>query len=274
MTEILRGDSRRAILELLTEAPALFCFLDYDGTLAEIAPRPEMARPVRGAREVVSSLARLPGVYIAIVSGRRAEELRDLVAAEGVFYIGVHGGETIAPQGQRCLAVDLAAIKPAARYVRELLRSVVQSLKGVWIEDKELAFACHTRLASPDVRKRAEETLMRVYEQVKQSNAPFELLRGHCVFEFRPVGVNKGSAILKTWRKTAPEALPMYAGDDVTDEDAFQALLDQGLTIRVGCDSAGSAARYCVETPTELVGFLKELWEARRGKLGLPKTSC
>ncbi len=264
MTATLNSWERRKLLTSLQQAGSLFCFLDYDGTLADIALRPELATPVAGAKEAIEGLLRLPGVHVALVSGRRASEIQRAIAIAGIYYIGVHGAEVLGPGGDCIRAVDLGSTRPWIEQVRALLLPAVKALDGVWIEDKEVAIACHTRLATADIGRRAEKLVLQVYAQLRDRGAPLDLLRGHCVLEFRPAGVDKGSAVVKLWKSVAPQAIPLYAGDDVTDEDAFRLLAPYGVTIRVGCQAASTAARYCVETPSELVRFLSELQRIRQ----------
>ncbi|GBD25959.1 Trehalose-phosphate phosphatase [bacterium HR30] len=263
MTEPLQGEARRKLLATLEQAFSLFCFFDYDGTLAEIASRPELANPVQGTREVLQALVDLPRVHVAIVSGRRVDEVRRLLEVRGAYYIGVHGAELLGPTGERSTVPGLATVEPWLDHVRTRLSADVRQLQGVWLEDKQIALVCHTRLAPAAVRPQAERIVLTLYEELQRAGAPIQLLRGKCVFEFRPAGVDKGSAVVQLWQRTAAAALPLYAGDDVTDEDAFRALETSGVTIRVGCNVSPTAARYCVDTPKDLLAFLRELLKAR-----------
>ncbi|GIW43277.1 MAG: trehalose 6-phosphate phosphatase [Candidatus Binatia bacterium] len=250
------------VLQRLASAPCVFFFLDYDGTLAPIAPRPELAQPAPEATATVESLAALPRVHVAVVSGRRVQDLRALFPVTGAHYIGAHGAELCTPEGACRLSVDSEQFVPLLARVRQCLENEFQPLPGVWIEDKGISLACHFRLASPQDRARVQSIVQRVHGTLHAAGAPLEILEGHCVIEFRPRGVNKGTAVLNLLQAYNPECLPVYAGDDRTDEDAFRALAGRGITIRVGPCNEPTAAEYILPDPTALVAFLKEAQRA------------
>ncbi|MCX8073880.1 MAG: trehalose-phosphatase [Candidatus Binatia bacterium] len=266
MSELLAGQPREQLLTHLAEARGLFCFVDYDGTLAPIAPRPELALPEAGATQVVQALAALPKVHLAIVSGRRADEVRQLLPASGAYYVGVHGAEVVDPTGEKLFLEEPSQIQHWLERARELLEPAIKNSEGVWIEDKIFALACHTRLASENSRHRAERAVRSVYERLRLEGAPLQLVEGKRVLEFRSKHVNKGRAVLWLWQSRAPDFVPLYAGDDATDEDAFSALAGQGVTIRVGAESVVTRAHYRIATPKDLVAFLRDLWFARKAR--------
>lgn len=256
------GELRRA-LQAAAEAPELFCFLDYDGTLAPIAPRPELATPLPGVDTILARLARLPHTTVAVVSGRKAADLVSFLPIAGLFYVGLHGAEFRTPEGQ----VIRAPLPPQAEELLQRWRAKLESLAtlfpGVWIEDKGVALACHYRQAEAEAVRQLGQLLEEFAAELQAPSVPIEILRGNCVWELRPKGIDKGRAVLWLLRTYRPAALPLYAGDDQTDEDAFAQLREEAITIRVGPLDVPSKARYRVTSPHELKEFLDMLAQQR-----------
>lgn len=268
MTTTLDARLRGELLEQLARAPALVCFLDYDGTLVPFASRPELALPTPQLLEILRRLARLPRVRVSIVSGRRAADLQRFLPVGGLSYVGVHGAELLTADGKYCVCDPARAAQPWIAEGRRKLELACTDLPGVWIEDKTYSLACHVRQAPTDVQAAAEQRIARVHDELAARGAPLELLRGHLVYELRPRGVNKGLAALRVLRDFRSDALCLYAGDDATDEDAFRLLPRTTVTIRVSAEASGSAARYRVPGPSDLLALLEDLVCRRQADAG------
>lgn len=247
------------MLRRLRAAPDLFCGLDYDGTLAPLAPTPEHASPYVGTAAVIRRLACRRGVRVAIVTGRPIADVRGFLDVSEAYYVGIHGLEIQRP-GE---PVEAA---PAARRARALLPGVVEQLDalivgrpGLLIEDKGAAVALHYRLANEaDAAFGRGEFEAIVAELIARGEA-LEILTGHEVVEVRPAGIDKGRALCDLLSTEAPRALAVYIGDDQTDEDAFLALPQGSVTIRVGPADVETAAAYTIEGPAEVHDFLQAL---------------
>ncbi|MFN3180304.1 MAG: trehalose-phosphatase [Thermus sp.] len=196
--------------------------LDYDGTLAPIAPRPEEAFPHPEALEVLGALmARYP---LYVVTGRRVADLAGLLPLPGLRVVGGHGLEEgeVGGESRPLFPVDLSP-----------LRRALPSCPGVWLEDKGFALAFHYRGAEDEERARAcLEGWLGAHEELLQALG-LEALAGKKVLEIKPKGASKGQAVLSLLPRH-PGHTPIYIGDDITDEDAFQALKGRGLTFKVG----------------------------------------
>lgn len=225
--------------------------LDFDGSLAAIAARPEDARPVEGARE---ALAALIGRYrvVAILTGRRSEEVAGLVDVPGLRYYGLYGMEEAAPE----LLTAVASLAEAA----------AAAVPGAWVEDKRASIAVHYRQATDPAGARV--ALVRSLREVA-SSAGLEVVQGKMVVELVPAGrPRKGGAVERVVGEHALRAA-LFAGDDEADLDAFVALDRLGsnglLAVKVAVrgdetpPSLLESADVVVEGPEGLVELLRQL---------------
>lgn len=214
----------------MTEPSAIALFLDFDGTLAEIAPRPDA---VRVDPALVPNLERLRerlGGALAIVTGRPIGIIDGFLAGARFDVAGLHGVE-------RRLGEAVSGGRPEdhpelrARLPR--LTALAASLEAVLIEDKGASVAVHWRLASPEDGRRAQAEVEAVAAEL---GSAYRLQLGKAVGEIVPAGATKGHAI-RAFMGEAPYAgrRPVFLGDDRTDELAFEAVnADGGASVRVG----------------------------------------
>jgi trehalose-phosphatase len=232
----------------------LALFLDYDGTLSPIVERPEDAVLDPKTREVLQRLARR--YPVAIVSGRDLEDVRARVGIEGLSYAGCHGFEIAGPRGNRVHGAAAAAAPQLAAAADQVAHEV-KGLPGVQLERKRFTLAVHYRRAR-------ESDVRAVHEAVERAQARHPALRvtsGKKVFELQPdVDWDKGRAVLWLIETLKLEdALPVYIGDDVTDEDAFRALAHRGVGIAVQEAPQPTAAQYTLRDPDEVRALLAGL---------------
>jgi len=229
--------------------------LDYDGTLTPIAPSPEQATLPASTRSVLRALSHHPRMTVAVISGRPLNELRRLVRVRDLIYVGNHGLE-MWQDGRQAGVIVPQSLQEAVARIRSQLAGLVAEIPGALVEDKGLSVSLHYRL----VPHRLESHLMGVFAReilplVRSSG--LTVLHGKKVIELRPrLNWTKGHAALWVMKQLRRRSiLPIYIGDDRTDEDAFEALVD-GITIRVGADGE-SKARYYVRDVEEVVAFLR-----------------
>lgn len=231
-------------------------FLDYDGTLTPIVENPEKAILPEETRRVLRRLASF--CTVAVVSGRDLADIQRLVGLGEILYSGCHGLETAGPAWhveKDGAKVYISMLDGAEGELRETLASI----PGAVLERKRFSLAVHYR--------KVPETLHDVVEQAVANAAEcYPELRktlGKMVYELRPgMEWNKGEVVLwflKELGLDRSDAMPVYIGDDLTDEDAFQALQDRGLTVVVKDAPRSTRARYSLRDTTEVRLFLERL---------------
>ncbi|BDP44212.1 trehalose 6-phosphate phosphatase (plasmid) [Deinococcus aetherius] len=224
----------------LGERP-LLVLCDYDGTLAPIVARPEEAWPEPGAREALERLLAHPRHCAAVLTGRRATEVHAFLNLPDFSVIGLHGMEW---PGEAAAPPDTDAVRR--------ITAQLPDVPGLRLEDKGWTLAVHYREVPELLQAGVEARLAEIALPVG-----WELMAGKKVREFRPGGFGKGRAVQRLARRF-PNHLPVFLGDDVTDEEAFEALRgEDGLTIKVG--DGPTLAEHQVEGPGQVVALL-ERW--------------
>ncbi len=216
-------------------------FFDFDGTLSEIVNDPDSARLADGAADALTSLsAQCP---VAILSGRDLADVRQRIGLPGLWYAGSHGFELTGPDGKHHQNTEAAASIPVLAEAAAALADQLGDIPGVAVEHKRFGVAVHYRNAARDrvgevaaaVRSAGQRTALRV-------------TTGREVIELRPdVDWDKGKTL--RWvldyirdNEGSSSLLPIYLGDDITDEDAFDAVADDGIAILVRHGDDGDRA--------------------------------
>ena len=213
-------------------------FLDFDGTLVSLAPRPQ---DVQVADWVVPTLQRLQRTLdgaLVIVSGRPLDSIDAFLAPLVLPAAGAHGVERRDAAGQ----VERHAAQPPAGIVR-CAEELAARHDGLLLETKPSGFALHFRLR-PELGGMCRETLATALAREPGAASAWELLDGHCVCELKQRAVSKGHAVEAYLADPAfAGRVPIFVGDDVTDEDGIRAVQAAGgFGIRVG--AAPTQARY------------------------------
>jgi trehalose 6-phosphate phosphatase len=239
-------------------------FLDYDGTLTPIVDRPDQALLSHDMRQTVRDLAEQ--CTVAVISGRDLGDVQGLVGIDTIYYAGSHGFDIAGPKGKRMEYQRGTDFLPVLDRAERELYGRLDKITGALVERKKFSIAVHYRNVEPKNFRAVEETVDKVL-------ADFPKLRkssGKKVYELQPrIDWHKGNALLwllQTLRMDEPEVLPLYIGDDATDEDAFKVLGNRGIGIVVAKGPRPTAARYFLEDPNAVQRFLKVLTTALKGK--------
>jgi alpha,alpha-trehalase len=237
-------------------------FLDFDGTLTPIVRRPEEAHLDEAMRAAVAQLAQY--CRVAVISGRDLPDVRERVGLPQLHYAGSHGFDISGPQGKSLLGKGEEFL-PRIEQVEALLKRRLAGIQGAHLERKKYSLAVHYREVPAE---RAGEVAA-IVEQVHAQNSDLRRKQGKKIFELQPdIDWHKGRAV--RWLLTEAmhpgrQALPIYIGDDVTDEDAFAEVRSDGIGILVE-DNPGreSLAHYRLSDTEAVRLFLEKFTQLLR----------
>lgn len=250
----------------------LALLLDYDGTLAPIAPHPDLATLPLETKHVLQRLSNMSDVYIAIISGRNVDNVKNMVGIEGITYAGNHGLEILHPDGSKFVHPMPLELEDK---VCDLLKALQEQVcrDGAWVENKGALLTFHFRETPVAKRPELEAIARRLIE-----NSGFTAAPAHCAIEARPpVQWNKGRASLYILRTSfgldwSERIRIIYAGDDSTDEDAMQALKGMAATFRVASSSIiKTAAERRLPSTDSVLAMLK--WVERHFSKRKPRAN-
>jgi trehalose-phosphatase len=248
----------------LKSANHILLLSDYDGTLTPIVDKPELAVLPQEIKKLLRKLAKNRRYTVGIISGRALADLKSKVDLEGIIYAGNHGLE-IEGFGSSFLEPIAEEMRPFLQMLNQALSATLRGIKGVFVEDKGLTVSVHYRLVDDIEEGRVKDTFRKVTDTLCVMGK-IRITQGKKVYEIRPpVDWDKGKAIawlMAECREVRGKggALPIYLGDDLTDEDGFKAIeRNDGISIFVGEGSLQSAARYFLKSPEEVAQFLKML---------------
>lgn len=229
--------------------PQTALFLDADGTLLAFADDPEGVVVADGLLDTLDAIHEALGGALALVSGRAIDALDRIFGRPGWAAAGQHGLERRDGQGHTTtVPVDAAEL---AR-LREIVHDIASALPGVRVEDKSWSVALHCR-EHPEY----EDELGRIAPAIAARFRGFELQPGNYVYEFKPRGMDKGLAVA-AFLESPPfqDRLPVYLGDDLTDEHAFAVVNDHGgASVRIGARTP-SQATFTLSSPADVHAWL------------------
>ena len=243
------------VQEIARRGDRLAVFLDYDGTLTPIVSHPEDAWLSDSMRQTLRSLAaRVP---VAILSGRDLDDVRGRVHVDGIVYAGSHGFDIAGAGGlRRELGAAYLAVLDAAEWE---LREALAEIPGAQLERKHFSVAAHYR----NVNENETFKVALAVDAVTAKHRELRRMDGKKVYELLPdIDWNKGKAVLwllETLGLERRNVLPIYIGDDRTDEDAFRAIEKRGVAILVSEQPQITAASYWLNNPEDVELFLQKI---------------
>jgi trehalose-phosphatase len=248
--------------KLAGRLPAVF--LDYDGVLTPIVDRPEDAVMSDGMREAVQALAQRCSV--CVVSGRDRPVVQHLMGMDNLMVAGSHGFDIWSPQEGTIAHAAASGFEECISEVKDRIRAEVESIPGVLVEPKRASVAVHYRLADPEHRANVTAVVDGLLDEY---SGRLKVTPGKMVYEIQPkIDWHKGKAVLhllQTLDLDTDDVVPLYLGDDITDEDAFRALAGRGVSIIVGhpddpeVANRPTAADFVLESTVAVEQFLNTL---------------
>lgn len=235
----------------------ILLLLDYDGTTVPIQKTPQQARLDEETRHLLSELSSASKVTLGIISGRSINDICSIVGMNELIYVGNHGLEVLLPgrpverlygEETLCLIHD----------VYKELNTRLSDTAGILLEEKGPIVAIHFRTAPPGIG----DMVLKTADNLVSKNPGLAIKQGKMLVEITPnMAFNKGLAVKWLLDNLFPAERPViiFAGDDLTDEDAFTVLGDREISIYVGPQPSPFSARYYLKDTVEVRQFLFRL---------------
>jgi trehalose 6-phosphate phosphatase len=244
----------------IAQAERLRLILDYDGTLADFAPSPDLVLPDEEVIQILKELNANPALKVAIVSGRMLSQIRKLVPIEGIFLAGTYGIELLMPGGELIHRQDYDRVRPLLEELKPRWKLQINGREGFYLEDKGWSLAIHARFAEEN----EAETILNGARQTAQrwiDTDQFHILEGDKFLEVGPKIARKGNTVAYLLERYPWEnALSIYIGDDDKDEDAFTVVnAHGGITILVSQEQRPTAANCRLDSPSSVRSWLRKL---------------
>lgn len=234
----------------------VFLFLDYDGTLAQFAPNPDVVLPDSQLIDILYEINKLDNIRLAIISGRRLGHIRSLVPIDGIWLAGSYGLEMIDPSGKEIHLLEFENLRPGLEKIKPCWQALIEEKEGFYLEDKGWSLAIHANGSD-------KKEVNMVLANARRIDVPdgFHLKSTHNFIEICPPKADKGVSveyILNSEKFT--KALPIFIGDDPRDEDAFAAVQSfGGVGIIVAEKDRETKATYALKRPEQVRKWMKEI---------------
>ncbi|MEU4016021.1 trehalose-phosphatase [Microbacterium sp. NPDC028030] len=249
-----------ADLEALAATPRLVVALDFDGTASPLVPEPMAARALPEVTAQVERLAALPDTVVAYVSGRSMHDLRVITEHtddSAIALAGSHGVQYWFPGEGDTDAGGQAEEDGTREELWAAAKPIIDRYEGAEFEPKTFGMGVHTRRADPETEERV---FAEIDALVRERFPHWRRRAGHRVLEFSSRAEGKDAA-MRALRQRFDATGILFAGDDVTDEDAMRVLGAGDLGVRVG--PGESAATLRVDSPQQIAALLEALADER-----------
>jgi trehalose 6-phosphate synthase/phosphatase len=233
--------------------------LDYDGTLTQLVASPDLAAPDETLRRLLASLTEDPTNTLVVISGRDPAQLQSWLGDLNLNLVAEHGGQQRLADGRDWQPMVAGLDLRWKDQLRPLFEMFVDRTPGSMLEEKSAALAWHYRRAEPELGSLRAKELSENLEGFV-ANTPLHVLQGHKVIEVKPSEISKGRATQR-WLADRAFDFVLAAGDDVTDEELFEALPERAWSVRLG-RARHTAAHFTLPGPHELRRLLASLAEA------------
>lgn len=260
MTRTWTPGSADAALSAIAATPRLVVALDFDGTASPLVPDPMAARALPEVAVQVARLAALPDTVVAYVSGRSMHDLRVITEHTDdspIALAGSHGAQYWYPGIGDSDATGPDTAEGDREELWAAARPIIDRHEGAEFEPKTFGMGVHTRTATREVEK---EVFAEIDSLVAERFPHWRRRAGHRVLEFSSRNEGKDAA-MAALREHFDATGILFAGDDVTDEDAMRVLADGDLGVRVGPGESAAVLR--VGNPQEMAQLLEALADER-----------
>jgi trehalose 6-phosphate phosphatase len=232
--------SDERIRQKIDKAESLWLFLDYDGTLADFAPTPDVILPDEALIALIADLAARLNIRVTIISGRRLGHIQALLPLSGITKAGSYGLEIDSADGTLVHALEYETTRPLLDRLKQFWVQLLDGRQGFYLEDKGWTLAIHAKDAAAEeaqiVLEQAQDLAQALLDQ-GDGGGTFRLLGGHRFLECGPHVADKKQTVerLLASGPRGDDTLLIYLGDDDKDEVAFEAIhAHGGLAIGVG----------------------------------------
>jgi trehalose 6-phosphate phosphatase len=250
-------------MEQLNTAPSTALLLDYDGTLAPFQADPKKAYPYEGVLQLLEQIVAHGRTRVVIVTGRPVDELGSMVKFLRSLEIwGSHGLERHLPDGTYHCSKLCDSTQRLLQQAEELVASVEP---GARVEMKPGGIAIHWRGLPVNQTSEIAKKIAKGWQPLTQSGE-LKLLEFDGGLELRATRPDKSDAVTTILMESEPNASVAYLGDDTTDEDAFRALGNRGLSVLVRPEYRQTAAKVWIKPPDELKAFLEQWIERTKSQ--------
>ena len=250
--------SKDEIENKIKNASKVLFFLDYDGTLAPFHEDPDLVKTSKEMLHLLREIKKHPKAEIIIISGRMMNEIKQRVTLDDISFAAIHGLHIELNNGMMKQWSTPSSSKELMQKIKDDISKKYQSQTGFVIEDKNSAVAFHYRKVPENKKPEMIETIENIIHYF-DSSQELDLIMGAEVIEIRSKTMDKGLAVefIKN-HFSKHDVLSCYVGDDTTDEDAFDVLCDDDITVFVRNNSMRSTkARFWIESQQDVVKVLQ-----------------
>jgi trehalose-phosphatase len=235
-------------------------FLDFDGTLTPIQEDPTQCHLSEEATELLQLIANSDRHHVTVLSGRTLDDVQSRVGIRNICYGGNHG-LVISGKGLQFVYPGVLQARPLIDEAGRRLEQQIVPFPGAWVERKDITLSLHYRLVDQGTVRQLKRAFYKIAAEISRDSL-LRVMKGKKVLELMPdIPWDKGNAVLWILDRLGDSYMPIFVGDDVTDETAFKALENVGITIRIG-RSQKTLARFYLQNYQGTVRLLKAIQRA------------
>ncbi|NMC85035.1 MAG: trehalose-phosphatase [Anaerolineaceae bacterium] len=252
-------------MEFLNRQACLRFFFDYDGTLANFAPSPDILLPNLQLITLLSELTNSTGILTSIISGRRLADLQKLLPVPGMLLAGTYGIEAQLANGELFQRLSYEKIRPEIKKIIPLWEKLIQGRTDALLEDKGWAIALHGSRTSANVTAEVIGPAREIIQNLELPN-DLHIVGDEFFLELLPTQAQKAATVKWVLNTFTPNGcLPIYFGDDKNDEEAFLPVLKAGgYAFRISAKQIRSQAQYQLTSPAEVLEWIQRFLQIRQ----------